>query len=228
MNDKICVSKDYFYLIIIIFAIFIYIHYSQNLNEEKDINNQTSEEDKKSEEKLRSELISKKYNELLNKIESTMEMQEELNDNLKSKKNDDYVGDVLINRDRKVLEDDFVAPERRLPRHAYPNRALKQLINIPTRGYPDNYQNVGILVRKEDEKILKLFGRQTYPGSNQYEYYVIDSSSNSENKVPLCIPGNKEIYDQDVIPISWLDQSKGLFEAKIYDYNAPKYNPYVI
>ena len=55
---------------------------------------------------------------------------------------------------------------------------------------------------------------------NKYNYNINKIWNNNE--------GNKEIYDQDVIPISWLDQSKGLFEAKIYDYNAPKYNPYVI
>jgi hypothetical protein len=238
MNNKICVSKNNFYLILIIFSIFIYLHFNKNSNEEtktmetKEIVRNESV-NKESVNNERSKLIEDKYNELLNKIESNIEKQDKLSETLDSSTESDVEKEivtkreVLLDRDRRMVDDDFVAPERRLPSHAYPDRNIKQMINIPTRGYPDNYQNIGILVRKEDEKILKLFGRQTYPGSNQYEYYVIDSSSNSDNKIPLEIPGNKEIYDNDVVPIPWLDQSKGLFEVKIYDYDVPRYNPYV-
>ena len=115
------------------------------------------------------------------------------------------------------------APERRLPRHNYPTESVKKLINFPTRGYPDNYQNLGILVRKSDERILKLFGRQKFPGSSQYEYYVVDSYNSQ--KFPLKLNGMKELSDKDVISIPWFDQSKGKFEVKIFDYDAPRYNP---
>lgn len=201
MNEKICISKDYFYLIIIIFAVFTHIHYVTK--NQKDYIESSDSQNKS---------INDNVSSRINKIQTII-------------KNDD-TEDLFIGRDRKVIEDDLVAPTKRLPRHAYPTRYIKNLINIPTRGYPDNYQQMGILSRKEDEKILSLFGRQTYPGSNQYEYYVIDNNNNSNIKVPLNLLNKRELYNNDVIPISWLDESKGLFEVQIFDYNVPRYNPY--
>ena len=136
--------------------------------------------------------------------------------------------DFLTKRDKDVVENKFKPPERRLPRHNYPIREVRHAMNVPTRGYPDNYQNVGMLVRKNDEKILKLFGRQRFPGSNQWEYYVLENeTSDSSTKIPLKIPGNKEILNNEVIAVPWLDQSKGKFDVKIFDYDVPRYNPYV-
>ena len=126
------------------------------------------------------------------------------------------------------MYNDFKPPERRLPRNNYPEEPIISSINVPTRGYPDNYHNVGMLVRKNDEKVLKLFGRQKFPGSNQYEYYVIgNDSTNLTSKTPLKIPGEKELSNNDTVPIPWLDQSKGKFEVKLFDYDVPIYNPYM-
>tara|TARA_B100001287_G_scaffold267912_1_gene263598 strand:+ start:877 stop:1371 length:495 start_codon:yes stop_codon:yes gene_type:complete len=133
--------------------------------------------------------------------------------------------DLLVKRDRDAVDDDFKPPERRLPRHNYPSQGIKRIINIPTRGYPDNYQNLGLLVRKADERILKLFGRQKFPGSSQWEYYTVDSYN--MQKVPLKINGSKELSNNDVVAVPWLDQGKGKFEVKIFDYDAPRYNPNV-
>lgn len=220
MDQKICIPKNYFYLILIIFAMFTHIHY---LNYEKKLNLISNNNYLKNKE---IDNIKKSLNKI-DKKASVIHQDNKSNTNNKSVSN--YIQsdkDLFIERDRRVLVDDLVAPERRLPRHAYPTRYLKSLINIPTRGYPDNYQNMGILVRKEDEKVLKLFGRQVYPGSDQYEYYVVDNNNSADNKVPLNTPGKKELYDNDVVPIPWLDESKGLFEVKIFDYNVPRYNPY--
>jgi len=135
---------------------------------------------------------------------------------------------ALRKRDINAVENNFKAPKRRLPRHAYPERSVRKLINVPTRGYPDDYHNVGMLVRKNDEKILKLFGRQKYPGSSQWEYYVLGNDPNGLNsKIPLENPGHRELFDKDTIDLPWLDQSKGKFQIKLFDYDAPRYNPYV-
>jgi hypothetical protein len=134
---------------------------------------------------------------------------------------------ILENRDRAVLNDQLKAPERRDQAYSYPTRYIRDDINLPSRGYPDNYQTLGVLSRKADEKILQLFGRQKYPGSNQWEYYVAGMDRNGfPNKIPLKVKGDKEILDKENINLSWLDNSKGSFEVNLYDYNVPRYNPY--
>jgi hypothetical protein len=133
----------------------------------------------------------------------------------------------LKKRDRKVVNDDFVAPERREPEHVYPDREVKNIINIPSRGLPDNYHSVGVLARIQDEKILQLFGRQKYMGSNQWEYYVTGMDRYGfPNKMPIKIKGDKELYDKDKIDLDWLDKSKGNFEVNLYNFDVPRYNPF--
>ena len=46
-------------------------------------------------------------------------------------------------------------------------------INVPTRGEPPSYQQVGILTDTDNpENIKPLYGRQTYRGSNQWNYFT--------------------------------------------------------
>jgi hypothetical protein len=134
---------------------------------------------------------------------------------------------LLEERDRNVLDDNFKPPERRLPFHAYPEN-IKHLINIPSRGYPDNYQLMGLVIRDNTETAYNLFGRQTYPGSEQYEYYVQKTGINDNVKIPIQIKGNKEIEDEQEINILGTNKEKGSFKIKLYDYNSPRYNPYII
>ena len=134
---------------------------------------------------------------------------------------------ALLVRDKEAIYNEFKAPEKRLPEHAYPDRYVRSLINVPTRGLPDNYQATGVLVRKEDEKILQLFGRQTYPSSNQWEYYVSGADSYGfPNKMPIKVKGDREIENGQEIEVPFLDVAKGIFKANIYNYDVPRYNPY--
>lgn len=212
MSDNICIPKFYFIIIFIIFSIFTYFHSMRMTNF------LSSQKDKK----ITKIIIKKKK---LRKSESPDDIISNEDEDIKKISYDD--NDLLFQRDKEVVNNKFKAPERRLPRHSYPTKYVKKLINIPTRGHPDNYQNIGMLVRKSDEKILKLFGRQRFPRSNQWEYYVINSETfDSISKIPLKIPGNKELSNNDVISLPWLDQSKGKFDVKIFDYDVPRYNPY--
>ena len=130
----------------------------------------------------------------------------------------------LENRDRNVLYDPLVAPERRVDINNYPLR-IQNTINIPTRGHADNFQLMGIANRNRDETNVQIFGRATYPGSNQYEYYVINSEDGF--KLPFATKGNKELLDGDIIDIPQFNKHRGPFTVKLYNYNTPRYNPFV-
>lgn len=217
MTDNVCIPKNYFIILIFIFSFFTYIHSL------KMVKNNKIDEENRYQNKLK--------NLEDDDTESDNEIGETINNNyyeMDVKTGPHQVDDIFIERDKKVINNILVAPERRLPRHAYPPKHFKDMINIPTRGYPDNFQQMGILVRKSDEKLLKLFGRQSYPGSSKYEYYVVDSYSNSDNKIPLKVQGDKELSDNEKIDLPWLDSSRGEFDVKIYDYNSPRYNPNII
>ena len=138
----------------------------------------------------------------------------------------DLHNDLRI-RDRKALYDDLSPPERRMPEHEYPTRELRRRINISTHGDIDDYQLLGVAVRNGTETAYNLFGRQTFPRSNQYEYYVTGNMSNN-NPIKIPIKGNKELSDGDKIDIIGTDPSKGDFIVKLYNYDTPRYNPNVI
>lgn len=131
----------------------------------------------------------------------------------------------LYKRDLNVIHNITKAPERRMPSHQYVSDNIKQAINIPTRGYPDNYQMLGILTRQSDEKMLNLFGRQTYPGSDLWEFYVTDTTTNVPIKIPININNNREILDDIKINIPVFDSSKGEFKLTLYKYDTPRYLP---
>lgn len=133
---------------------------------------------------------------------------------------------ILEIRDAETKYNDFKPPERRLPEHAYPNNIVKQLINIPTRGYPDNYQLMGVLLRDTTESAFNLFGRQTYPGSNQYEYYAQGKMHDNDIKLPINSKDGRELYDGDEVKIPGTDENKGQFKVKLYKFDAPRYNPF--
>ena len=134
---------------------------------------------------------------------------------------------ILLNkRDADVLYNNFSPPERRVPEYMYPT-VIKNSINIPTRGLPENYQLLGIASRDSTETVFNLFGRQLFPGSNQYEYYVESTNNNNNYKIPISIQGQKEIEDGQEIIIKSTDQHKGPFKVNLYKLDNPRYNPYV-
>jgi len=126
-------------------------------------------------------------------------------------------------RDENVLYNELAPPERRVPEYEYPWDHVKAQLNIPTRGYPEPYQQLGIATNDE-EKAFNLFGRQTYPGSNQYEYYVVGTMGFQQVKIPVGSRGKKEIMDNDLIKIHG---NKGEYRVKLYDYDVPRYIPII-
>ena len=133
--------------------------------------------------------------------------------------------DPIKEMDYNRLHDPLTPPFRRLPRHAYPHR-IKNSINYPTRGYPDNFHYVGNLMRQNDQKFIKLFGRQTYPGSNKYEYYGITTDPNGmETKIQIKSPKDDELMDTDEIDVE-IFSNGGQFKLYLNEYDQPRYNPF--
>jgi hypothetical protein len=136
------------------------------------------------------------------------------------------VTDPIREMDYRRLEDPLSPPFRRLPRHAYP-AAIKNIINYPTRGYPDNFHYVGNLMRQNDQKFIKLFGRQTYPGSNKYEYYGITTDPNGmETKIQIKSPKDDELMSDDEVDVEIFGNG-GKFKLYLNEYDQPRYNPFL-
>lgn len=103
-------------------------------------------------------------------------------------------------------------------------------INVPTRGEPPPYQQVGILTDTGNpENIKPLYGRQTYRGSNLWNYFT-SLDSQLATKIPIEIDNNdctseigcKEIYKNDTLTINGDNE----YKANIYQTHAPRYIPY--
>ena len=115
--------------------------------------------------------------------------------------------------------------------------------NIPSRGIVGGYQQVGSLnktdVVKEDSMpgnnnktvILPLFGQPTYPGSNKWNYYT---TSDKHNMVKITFKvGNKDSDDRHGVNELMsgdkleIPEYNGNFDVKIYQFDQPRYIPYV-
>lgn len=142
--------------------------------------------------------------------------------------------DPNLMRDYNTVNDPLSPPTRRTFGYYHTNIPR----SIPTRGHSYNYQLIGYLRRNSDNKIIKLFGRQAYPGSNNlYDYYGIFNDKDLTDVKIEIKKGNhpdhsKEIYDNDEITIDFFgnDPNDNTFIAKIYktDNNYLQYNPFTI
>lgn len=219
MSEHNCISRFTFLILIIIICSFsIYYNMGNKKRTTKEIIRIIN---KKQDNNLEQD------KEIINYINQKYDIKNEKNYNLNKKeivKNED----TLIEQDRRVIYDPIKEPVRRLPRHIFNKDSIKKYINIPTRGYPDNYQLVGLLSRQSDEKFLQLYGRQKYPGASQWEYYVRGRDlSGLETKIPISVHNDNEIYENDEVDVPLLDSSKGKFKASIYKIDTLKYNPYI-
>jgi hypothetical protein len=116
-------------------------------------------------------------------------------------------------------------------------------INIPSRGPFQAYQQVGILSKENivdpdkipgnnnESNILPLFGRPTYMGSNRWNYYTTSDKFQAV-KLPINIDNRKctddlgcdELRDGDMVTIP---SYNGRFKVEIYDFDKPRYIPFV-
>ena len=143
--------------------------------------------------------------------------------------NNYYRHDLLKEYDRAVINDSLEAPIRRVPRHVLHPPYFHNMVNIPTQGYPDNYRLLGLLIKvsnnSNENKILQLFGRETYPSSSRYEYYTSISADVDRIKIPIYSKNNKELYDDDIISINELGDN---YKVQLHKIDHYRYNPYLI
>lgn len=136
--------------------------------------------------------------------------------------------DFLKEFDERKLYDPLEEPTKRIDRDKIGNLELRQMaFNYPVRGYPDNYKWMGLLVNDtsdDSNKIIKLFGRQKYPNSDNYEYYVMINMGFDQTKVSLDNLHNKELYDGDSVVLDVLNRT---YTVKLNKNDELKYNPYV-
>jgi hypothetical protein len=129
----------------------------------------------------------------------------------------------LKNRDNKVIYDRTIAPEKRIEssQYIYPE---DQKFYIDTRGSPDEYQLYGVLFNESINKYLQLYGRRTYQGSPVWEYYIV-TKDNGGMEIKFPLNNTQEIMDGSTIqnPLDNLE-----YKVKIYNFDKPRYNPYII
>jgi len=118
-------------------------------------------------------------------------------------------------------------------------------INVKTRGQ-DSYQQVGVLYKTSaintsssvntpgnntNTSVLPLFGRRTYKGSNLWNYYT-STSDHSIVKLPIYIDGYnctkdkgcQELQNGSTVNV---DALNGTYKVDIYEYDSPKYIPFI-
>lgn len=111
-------------------------------------------------------------------------------------------------------------------------------INQQSRGYPDSFQQIGVLTApggtetsaSPTRTVLPLFGRQATTNRDRWNYYTRTDGIN-----PVQVPiqykrrncdddlGCEEITDGESISVPVLGQS---YVANIYRYSTPRYIPY--
>ena len=162
--------------------------------------------------------------------------------------NDTSTSTYLVNKDYERVINPLEPPERR--NFFMQSSGLERVvsppgvpINIPTRGYSGGVMQVGILHKEDvtdDTKrigqntepvILPLFGRPTYNGSNKWSYYTSTDKMNQikipiSNKNRVCNSeyGCDELYDGDTVNVPAYN---GDFKVSIYEFDKPRYIPYV-
>lgn len=125
-------------------------------------------------------------------------------------------------------EEEIIEPRKHYDSRFYPRKRMA--INVPTRGEPPSYQQVGYLTGEGEENIKPLFGRQTYRGSNQWNYFT-SLDSHLATKIPVFMD-NQDCTDErgcrelDKGSSVSMGQDGNTYNASIYGNVGPRYLPY--
>jgi hypothetical protein len=127
----------------------------------------------------------------------------------------------LRNYDYRTINDPLVPPLKRDDYNI-------PVFPIPTRGFPGGYKKMGTLIdtdadNQDKYKFLFLIGRQKYPGSTQYDYFVIDNNTDSTLKFELHHV-HKELFTDDEIEIIELNKTYKVHIDRSLGFD---YNPFI-
>ena len=109
------------------------------------------------------------------------------------------------------------------------------MVGLPTRGFPSTFKKMGTLISTDDSipmndpyKFMFLMGRETYPGSNSYDYYVVEKDSDGKGVLKFDLSCNKstKLYnDGDEIKVKELSRN---YKIKMDQLDQFTYNPYLM
>lgn len=115
-------------------------------------------------------------------------------------------------------------------------------INMKTRGYSQEYTQLGILTRERanrtedtsfrDNMILPLMGRRAMNGRDAYQYYTMSNTGAVNTKLPVRIRGKNcineygcnELTSGDIATVEGYNET---FKATIYENGSFGYIPYL-
>ena len=108
-------------------------------------------------------------------------------------------------------------------------------VNVRTQGEPREYQQVGILTRKnnsQNDLILPLFGRRIMNGRDKWQYYTITGTGNLNTRLPVSLSGKSctseygcdNITNGDTVYVEGYNDT---FSSTIYENNLLQYIPSV-
>ena len=186
----------------------------------------------------------KNKNQGQNQIKNT---EENMDTNIVINYQPDTTKSYLVNKDHERIINPLMPPERRnhyIDPHSHLMVSPGVPINIPTRGESGGFQQIGVLHKIEstdttmrvgqntEPVILPLMGAPTYNGSNKWTYYT---ATDKYNQIKLPLTNNNrqcdseygcdELYDDDLVTIPAYN---GSFKVKIYQFDKPRYLPFVV
>jgi hypothetical protein len=131
------------------------------------------------------------------------------------------IANPIRDYDYRALADPLVPPYKR-------DDYMVPLPSIPSRGYPSSFKKMGTLIDQDAPntdpyKFMILVGRQKYPGSNYYDYYV--SENKTDGALKFDLPDiHKEFMTDDLLKVNELDK---LYTIKIDRNLGFDYNPFI-
>lgn len=134
----------------------------------------------------------------------------------------------IIERPAQIIERPIQIVEQPISYNESPGVA----INVPTRGFVPNYEQVGILYGSgPNPQILPLYGKPTYPHSNKWLYYTQSDDYHTvrltvQHKKRKCSGdyGCEELYDGDEVDVP---PYRCKFKVNLYERNTLRYLPYI-
>jgi hypothetical protein len=159
----------------------------------------------------------------------------------------------LVNSQKKEVTQRTIVNTGQPEQHEEPEQPEREYrgysrgmdINVKTRAQ-DSYQQVGVLYKTSsvntsssintpgnntDTSVLPLFGRRVYKGSNMWNYYT-STSDHSIVKLALHINGENCTKERGCSELTNgssvnVDALNGTYKVEIYEYDAPRYIPYI-